>query len=264
MKTATQLLLIGLSSAMMTGLAQGQVIFSDNFNSYAAGSNLNGQGGWTVDNSYISGNDIVRLSNSALLNNGSVVIDGRADGIENISFALHALPSALSTTAITTFTFDAYATTTSPATQNTGAGFGKTALPVKDNTFAYWGADSATPRWYFDARLVSNQSSVYSVTSSYNQVVHFGVVVDGPAGKIYGIYDLGLGYQQTPLYDIAAGTIASLDAVTFHIAYGSSGAGGEFDNFSVQAVPEPSTYALWGGIVALLGAGFKQWRYRKV
>ena len=264
MKIVSTLHLIGLSSAIIAGLAHGQVLFTENFESYTVHSNLNGQSGWTVDNT--GNNNIVWVENGTLLT-GSKVLAGHTNDIGNISFAQKALSSALSPSAITTLMFDAYATTVSPVTQNFSLGFARQGLPnafpfVRDSQVAYWGASSSGSMWSFEASTAHGSSASASFSSQYDKPVHLGVVVDGPAGMIYGVYDFGSGVTgETPHYTISSNMIASMDAITAAVQYGFGG--GEFDNISVQAVPEPATYALMAGLAALIGVVIR-WRSRQV
>jgi hypothetical protein len=62
------------------------------------------------------------------------------------------------------------------------------------------------------------------------------IVVDGPAGEVYGIYDFGEGPVETPHCSISAEQIAKLDVVEIFVDYRYptyKWLGGEFDNIVV-------------------------------
>jgi hypothetical protein len=151
MKIVSMLRFIGLSSVIAASLAHGQEIFSENFNSYAAGSNLVGQGGW--EGWATNGTNAIYLGASS--NFSSVAADtriysgaaGTIDGNQMV-FARKALPSGLSLTRLSVLTFDAYAYSDTGnghgATWNNDLMLGRTTDPLVGSCQVGWPPRSLT------------------------------------------------------------------------------------------------------------------------
>jgi hypothetical protein len=246
----------GLFALLSAGLVHGQVLFTENFESYADNSNLFGQGGWIGENT--GPNEILRVGNGTYLT--SIVAAQRGDAdIFNISYARHALSSALSTTQITTLSFNAYGTTDSFESWNSAFGVSRQADSLSFGPVASWAAQQGG--WDLDLRTITgNSGNYFNELVPFNIPVVFEIVIDAPAGEVYGRYNPnGAGFTETAHYAISPTMITSIDAVTLQIDYQTNGSRGvaEFDNISVQAVPEPSTYAMLFGLAALVGAAIR-------
>lgn len=260
MKPLAALRMYGLLALFSAGLVHGQVLFSENFESYADNSNLFGQGGWIGENT--GPNEILRVGNGTYLT--SIVAAQRGDAdIFNISYARHALSSALNTTQITTLSFNAYGTTDSFESWNSALGVSRQTDTLTYGPVASWAAQQGG--WDLDLRAITgnpgNSSYYFADLVPHNIPVVFEIVIDGPAGEVYGRYNPnGAGFTETAHYAISPTMITSIDAVTLQIDYQTNGGRGvaEFDNISVQAVPEPSTYAMLFGLAALVGAGIRR------
>ena len=105
----------------LISFSSAQVLFSENFESYAVGSNLNGQGGWAGQYRQI-------INTSPFL--PGHVSDGEQQVVANLfSEAYHQLPAALNPNRVTTLTFDAYsiftASTNYPTTHDSVMGIFK-------------------------------------------------------------------------------------------------------------------------------------------
>ena len=257
MKPLVALGKLGLPALLLAGLVHGQVLFTENFESYTNGSNLFGQGGWTGQNS--GPNEFIVVGNGTYLS-GIVAARRGETAIFNISFGRHALSSALSTAQITTLSFDAWGTTDSPASTNSGLGFIRQSDSVFANPLASWTA--VATGWDLDLRGITGNAGDYLTgVVGFNIPVVFEIVIDGPAGQVYGRYNPnGAGFTQTASYAISPAMIASIDATILFIDYQTNVSRGvaEFDNISVQAVPEPSTYALLFGLAALVGTAIRR------
>ncbi len=257
MKPLVALGKLGLPALLLAGLVHGQVLFTENFESYTNGSNLFGQGGWTGENT--GANEFIVVGTGTFLS--SIVAPRRGEtAIFNISYARHTLSSALSTTQVTTLSFDAYGTTASLATEASALGIGRQTDTLTSGPVAAWAAGVGD--WDLDLRTITgNAGNYFADLVPYNIPVVFEIVIDGPAGEVYGRYNPnGAGFTETAHYLISPAMIASLDTVHMKIDYQTNLSRGvaEFDNISVQAVPEPSTYALLFGLAALMGTAIRR------
>jgi len=221
------------------------ISFSEDFESYAGGSNLSGQGGWAGDTMYVG---------SGTYMSGSV-LDGRDDIGSNIfSSSRNDLGETLDASGITTLKFDAYATSNTPITHATGVGLDNAA--GGSSVVWFTGRDNATGLlgWSFELSGLLDTSTYVRYAGGYDDVVTMGIVVDGIANEIYGIYDFGSGGTgETPHYSVTDAQINELNAAVIYVDYrppttstylGETYAGGEFDNITV--IPEPATALLLG------------------
>lgn len=246
--------------ALLTIAASQQVAaftaFSENFESYAGGSDLIGQGGW-FDSSGFIGSEARVMTGTYL---PGKVLDGRNSFADNPAignFVTRDIGS-LDPDLITVLRFDAYATMDSPATNGaivalaeaTGVGF----------VSAGWQSIGGVVggRWDF---IASNASNSFSAAGGYDMPVRMGVVVDGVTNEIYGTYDFGGGPLETPRVAVSDADILVLDRLLLYIGDGSGfgppgfvQGGVEIDNISVAPVPIPAAAPLLGvGIAALFG-----------
>lgn len=230
-------------------------LFQEDFESYAVGSNLTGQGGWVPD--YV--NSTLNIGNGTFL--PGKVLNGldRTNSAENIT--ARPLGFALDPNRITTFAFDAYASRGS-STHNASVGLGSSSISDFQYSGVFWNAElyySPTgSRWTFDVRaLTGNSSALIVVSGGYDTPVKMSIVVDGVANEVYGIYDFGSGPQQTPHYAVTDAQIATLNEVGVHFDF-RNWRGAEIDNLRVfdnVGVPEPGTALLLAASLGLLGFG---------
>ncbi len=251
MNIVSTLRLIGLSSLIAASLAHGQEFFKENFNAYAAGSNLIGQGGWT---GWTNGaTNAIYLGASS--NFSSVAVDTRihpgADGTISAGSGVIArkpMNAGLSLTRLNIMTFDAYAysDTGNGPTSNNDLFLGRTTDPMVSSYQVGWSTYGPTKTWFFGAYIITGLpgDGVY-IEGGYDKIVHLGIVVDplaGAHGQFWGTYDFGAGGSgQTPHYDFPAGyDISQLNAVILFGDYlynaNPPRGGGEFDNISVRTM----------------------------
>lgn len=225
--------LIGLLSFPAGAL--GTVRFEEDFESYAPGSNLIGQNGWA--GSGPGGFSSMIINPAPYL--GTQALDGRdAAGSGWIMYAGHAV-DPLSADEVTTLQIDAYATT-APATINSGIGIGNEPAPDGNNFFnsfaMAWSVNAATGSWYFDTRALGG--GIEGVAAGIDEAVTLQIVIDGPAGEVYGVLDGAVsGRHETARTAISPAVIAGLDAVALHIDKSTVRTGAEFDNLILSSEP---------------------------
>jgi len=200
-------------------------VFTENFDTYAPGSNLLGQGGWVEAG--LGGTSVVTINPGHFLS--TLVMDGRADtsgGLSRENILEH--PVALDPTQISTLRFSAYASSIAPPTHNQDVGLvplgrsivGSMPDPTGTNyPNTRWGPSRSPQggyRWDFIAG-----TNIYYVSGGYDRLVDMRIVVDGFGNRIYGQYDFGGGLQETPHYKVPPGYIAQLNAIQFYVDHRS-------------------------------------------
>jgi hypothetical protein len=198
--------------------------WSDNFSSYAANSNLIGQGGWTAGPG----------SSKLVVNQGA--IDGQTDpGTGKMEVAQHLLPAAGNAGTLDlsfgtlAYSSTAYGLIRSPNGANLEAGYIGPARPaplaaygptrshnsavglgtadtalgavwVPDTNYSVPGSSYYTyPVWEFDARgITGNPQAIVTLPESvsrqdFDKNVTFHVIVDCVNNLVYGTYDFGNG-----------------------------------------------------------------------
>jgi hypothetical protein len=233
--------LMGVIAAACAERASAGIIFSENFESYAPGSNIVGQGGWVADPAVPS--SVGTVNPGTFL--PTKVLDGRAPtgpGQQNI--VNHEL--SIDPNAITTLTFDAYASTIPTASRNADVFFRQAGSGTNQ---ALWHTETAAhlggPKW---SLIVDAGFHVtFDVPGGYDTPVRMGIVLDGIADEIYGLYDFGGGFLETPHYAVDPARLAMFDTVQILADHRSGVNGMEVDNILVvdnNAVPEPASWLL--------------------
>lgn len=236
------------ASVLMAGVllvshspAHASVVLMEDFEAYASGSNLGGQGGWT-------GTGLaVRIGDSSPL--GSQVADGLVyQPGYNFAVARHSLGASLSALGSqTSLNFDAYAVAPgsshnawlgfTPASDNLNDGWADTGM---GNGFLVWDYDW-NQGWNFNYVEPSegvNVNNYTGVGAGGNKEVHLGIQVDAASHEVWGTYDFGSGVQSTAHYAITDATLAKFN--TLNLGFDFRGTRGVYmDNISVQTVPEP-------------------------
>lgn len=243
--TVTTLARVMSAALLLTAnAANSAVLFGDNFESYAPGSNVNGQGGW------FSNSSSFQLLAKPVSQLGSQAIDGRLP-IYNIQWMYHSLP-AFDTNAITTLSFDGYAFSGNPPSTNSGVGLQSSTSSLLAGLAVWWDVNRDSGGWTLDVRsLTGNASDRFVFLGHWDEIAHFKLVLDGVSNELYGIANFGGPDLFTPKYSISDSQIASLSTLTVFQDYqfniGRQGAA--FDNVlassAVASVPEPNTYVLF-------------------
>lgn len=89
----------------------------------------------------------------------------------------------------------------------------------------------------------------------------FLIVVDGPAGEVYGLYDLGSGLLESARFPVTSASIGSLTKIAALFDFRFPEPSVDIDNIAVNTIPEPSSALLLSaGIFSL---AFVRLRARK-
>lgn len=158
-------------------------LFSEDFEGYANGSNLAGQGGWT-------GNRTLAGERATL---ASSVAAGQLDpGSLERAVLTHDLPT-FEAAGVLTLTFRAYAYRTLPLSDKSGVFLSA----GTDADVGWLASKGAGLVWRFDCRnLTGLVTDFEDVFGGYGEPVALTVVVDFTAGEIYGISDFGEGPRE--------------------------------------------------------------------
>lgn len=221
--TATALAIV------ITLSARAATIFSENFESYAPGSNLKGQGGWTEGRP--TGTSVVTITNGTYL--PSLVMNGRAaTGSFQENYVEHPIP--IDPTSTTTLRFRAYAVSATPRSHNQYVGMNAYAAATNGDGgvwSSFYRFNGESPRWEFT--IGTNRAIV---PGGYDRSVEMGIVMDGVAKEIYGTYDFGTGVSETPHFRVTDEQLARVSGVRIYVDHRSpaSYTGMEIDNIRVD------------------------------
>lgn len=233
-------------SVMVTQNALAFTPFSEDFESYVAGSDLIGQGGWV---SGFPGSVTPVMAGTYLSGN---VLDGRTGlgGAENV---VGRDIDSLDPDQITVLSFDAYATTDSPRSDNTTIYLGDDPGTGITRSLGWVADNQSGPGWIF---AVDNFVD-FAVAGGYDTPVTMRVVVDGIANETYGTYDFGSGPLETPRFAVTDADIALFDSLYIYFDHRAV-LGMEIDNISVAPVPVPAAALLLGSGLACLFGGIRR------
>lgn len=211
-----------------------ETLFSDNFESYTAGANLAGQGGWTGCGSIPIGTSSALPTLVARADLGSAGCGGSLAG-----FALmnHSFSGSIGDNVITTLSFEAYAPVGSHdsgvwLTDLSGPTLNGVQL-LPDSNVAGWGL-----------YLYENGGSLgnISIPGGTGASVSFQVVIDVPGQVVYVIYDFGAGPQTTSSLSLAgSSSLHSWNTLSIVGDYRFGLPQDQIDNISLTQTPEPST-----------------------
>ncbi len=231
------------------------ILFFDDFQSYAIGSNLMGQGGWTGCGVIPIGSSSHLASNVARADLG---FPGCFSGPKNgYAYIGQPLTDSIQSTGVT-LTFNAYAP---DGSHNIGLALTNNVDNVENGVYLY--TDSANAGWHFS--LYQNGTAMFHslIGGGVGVPAFFQVVVDSPNEMAFAIYDFGSGPQTTASLTLVGNT--TLDqwrTLALYADYRSTNPQAEFDNIVLRegvpgstGLPEPSSVLLTGaGIAALLVA----------
>ena len=218
------------------------ILFEEDFESYAHGSNLIGQGGWIKEpnNSEYTGTTLVGDST----NMGSRVANGRlTEGCSGMGVATNLFSAALSEDTVYTLTFDGYAHsgTPGPPSHNCSVGFHSSDY----SSIGWWTQNNPEDQipdfvgWYFVPWGLVDVPAEY-IEGGYGEVVTLTTIVDPVNLECYGIADFGEdGTFETPHYTFDIERFHHIDGITVVQDYRLGGT--EFDNIKLTAEPKPDS-----------------------
>lgn len=238
--------LAALLIAAATAPAGAATLFEDDFEAYAAGSTLQGQGGWFGHMDPVQVNDSDRLGGST-----SRVLDGLTAGRlgQRYGSALHGFEAPGGRYEMS---FDAYAYNT----RNTWGGLSSLSegSETRVDTGVFWLENGGWHLLIRDAGVVVVDHVVGSIGAG---PVHLAITIDPVSRQVFGTFDHG---TATPTFEVSAHFVDALDGVNFGVDYRNREPfypGLQVDNLrvlSVSAVPEGGTRGLMlAGAVALAG-----------
>jgi hypothetical protein len=119
---------------------------------------------------------------------------------------------------MTTLLFDAYAVSSAPTTHDTGVSIDSLGPGFGANHIR-WQADTVGGfrGWRFVVS-VGGSSNLFSVPGGFDRRVVMSIVLDGVANEVYGLYDFGGGFVQTPHFAVTDAQLADLNAVLLYVA----------------------------------------------
>ena len=240
---------IVVSAFAVHGAAEATTLFADNFESYAPGSNLVGQGGWAALPSSTGGG--VLLSNTGSL--PTTVLDGLAPTSSGLEFIVHPFGTTISSAVTTVLKFNALGINAAGVSHDSWAGLSGTTSADSLDQSVVWTIDASTGGWSFDIRQRQSTGIVQSFAThaGYNLPAALAIFFDPIANEVWGTFDFGAGAQDTSHFSVLPTTLAAIDRVNLGFDFRGT-RGIQLDNISVTTVPLPAAWVLLLGAVPTL------------
>lgn len=254
------------SFTIATSAAHANVIFSENFESYAAETDLIGQGGWFRHAGQGTGPLIIRQGAGL----GSLVADGHTwPGSASQVTAQHALSVGPNTTRLS-LNSDAYAFPTSSGVRSHNFNIYLTDASesvVYGWTYAALSDPNCSGGYHFNGNTLGAPSPAkcFNATSALDMPVSLETIIDLTTSSVQGnIYQNNTLVFQTAVFSVAPALIQGLDHISMRTEYRGEFdyTGGEVDNIVVRAesveLPEPSSLVMF--CIGLIGLRFTRRR----
>jgi len=244
-------ILLSLSLLFAGMPINGTTLFSDNFESYTVGANLAGQGGWTGCGSIPVGTSGALPTQVARADLGSAGCTGGLSGFAVIS---HSFSGSIADNAVTTLSFDAYASAGSH-----DSGVWLTDLGGITLNGVLLSPDQTVLGWTLILYQNGAGDHRISIPGGTGAPVSFQVVIDVPQQVVYAMYDFGSGWQTTSTLSLAGNTtLSQWKALSIVGDYRFNLPQDQIDNISLTQTPEPSMLLS----TALCGIGFVAMKIR--
>jgi hypothetical protein len=224
--------------------------FSDNFESYAPGSNLAGQGGWTGCGTIPINTSSSLPTQVARVDLGSAGCTGAKSGFAYLD---HTFSGNIGSNAVTTLSFNAYAPNGSHDMNVFLSDSGGNNINGVD-----FETDRTVPGWQLIFYKNGDGTTKILIPGGTGAPVSFKIVIDVPDQDLYAIYDFGGGPQTTGTLSLAGDTtLSQWNTLSLAGDYRFGLPQGQIDNLSLTqkptATPEPCYLSLLGaGVAAML------------
>jgi hypothetical protein len=265
MKTTTFLaasLLLVAGALVAPPACASTIVLSEDFEAYANGSNLAGQGGWVLNSGigvHIEDANVFPGGPSKFASGANIIPGGIATGV--MSTVSHPIAYDLGLTTELTLDFLAH-TINAPVVFPSNNAYMAFGTPTSE-LLAHWVVDLDTASWFF--RVNGSLVASLPLVAPFAEL---GIVVDRQNQEIYGTYDIGNGalVGTTSAASVPLATLNQINRVVMiqDLRFPSLFRGIDVDNIQVIAVPEPHSIALLGlGMVAIGGCAMRRRRRRK-
>lgn len=255
-KGSITIFVFSVLSLVFASSTQAAVLFQENFDSYIAGTNLAGQGGWTLT----SGLNVEVNHFGPFGSQGYIGADNSPASATTSKISQNINP--VPTTGILSLSYDGWGNLNNKRSHSSIIGFND--FSTSDYVYmGYVNNFNTNPQRgiIFEVNGSSTREYLFlESTIPFDTVGHFEIVIDMDNDLLYGIADFNGNVQQTQNFALTSGLKNNLDSIIMYSDYRWTNSspfttGANFDNIvlSHTAVPEPSTYALLlSGLLGLI------------
>jgi hypothetical protein len=209
-------------------------LFSDNFESYTAGANLAGQGGWTGCGSIPIGTSSALPTQVARADLGSAGCSGNLTGFAVID---HSFSGSIADNVTTILSFNAYA----PSGAH-DSGVWLTDLGGNNLNGVLLSPDMTVPGWTLLLYKNGGANDRVNIPGGTGAPVFMEIVIDVPDQTVYAKYDFGSGLQTTSTLSLAGdNTLSQWNTLSVVGDYRFGLPQDQIDNINLTQSPEPST-----------------------
>lgn len=208
--------ILTLFVTLVTTITNAEVLFSEDFESYAEGSNLFGQGGWDElpFQPQLPSTTLVGIGSGL----GTVVANGRLNtGTGDLGYIFQSF-EAPSNTDVYILSFDGYGYSTDPQSHVSGLCF------YFVQKFLCWQVQGnftgRTNVWRFTVdNLTGSHADNQIFSDGLDKPVKFQIIVDAGNKEFFGRYDFGSGYIETNHFAITPLQLSEFEGITLFQDY---------------------------------------------
>lgn len=236
---------------VFTSHVSANIIFQEDFESYTAGTVLNGQGGWNK----LRGPDI-KIGSSGTL--PGQFLDGLTSPVGSTSSITEYenIFGGIEANSLVELSYDSFGSLTNPKTHNTFLGFfdGTNRLGWSYNNNPN---GNRVGRWSFSVQgsasaTGTSESMLITDYSLFDRVINSSVLVNTRTNETYGVLrdgETNAVLYTTSTFDLSIAFVEGVDRLGLYqdYRYSSQGfSGAEYDNIVITstAVPEPASFSL--------------------